>query len=495
MIVPRQTLQRLLRTLALAFAAACAHQAPKGVDQALVGYRGRMPLEGELRIELEGFVGESPAHVLLDIASPLSTITTGCYLATDRPRTRRVVRMPKVEGGWWELPEVVVSDAQLGRMRLDNRPAGLVVSDARCVFTLGSEALAPFAIEIDPETREVGLSPSRPRQDYLREQGSAPGSAETRFLIELARDPKADWPLASARLLQKERQAPETFIVSTRERSSVSGPAALDAGLQSEGRVPDGIPSPERVRMLESSNATRFRMDEVQLAPGLGLRNVLLEAQPDWSNPGAVGVLGIDVWGHFRATLDAQAGVMVLRRPRLTAEGSRQLCGDGQGKMSEELCFRLRTIRLGDSLAALATVWRDLPEGARLHLDPLGPDGQSIASDCRFGLTLAPGDRGSSTSQEFPWQALDRSFPACVSTLRRAQAFALALFEEGSLEQCPGQCAFARHLPTGRLSCECAIGPEGQPGAGRAKALELYRRLMDKSGKSAPSEPPETAPE
>src|SRR5262249_41853487 len=158
----------------------------------------------------------------------------------------------------------------------------------------------------------------------------------------------------------------------------------------------------------------------------------------------------------------------------------------------EERCFALRVLKLGDSLAAMATVWRELPEGARLHLDPVGTDGRAIASDCRFGLSFSQGDRGMSTAQQFPWPAMERAFPACVGVIRQANSFALSLFEEGPLIQCPGQCAFVRQLGTSRVSCQCAKSP-GRVGGTRPKTSELYRPRRNTS--PAAQEEPEPSPQ
>lgn len=483
--------------LPLTLVAACRREVrPSGAD-GLAGYIGRLALDGELRLELQGTVDDSPAQVVLEVASPLSTVTTGCFLRGGNPPTRGRVRAPKLDGGWIELPEVVVSGARMGSVQLADRLAGLLTSDGRCVLMLGSDALAPFALQIDPERREVAIAPSRSRDSYRPEANPsrAPSSAEEQLVLELARDPRADWPFLSARILQGGIQAAATFMLSTAaEQSIISESAAAQAGLQSEGRVLDGIALPEEAKQPQS-NPARFRVDALQLSPSVGVRDVLLEGRSSWSNPAAIGVIGGDVWGRFRVTLDLQAGVLILRRPRVVNAGARQLCAAEDGEGSEERCFALRVLKLGDSLAALATIWRELPEGARLHLDPVGTDGRPIVSDCRFGLTFTQGDRGMSTAQQFPWPAMERTFPACAGVIRQAESFALGLFEEGALNQCPGQCAFVRHLATSRVSCQCANSP-GRAGGTRARAAELYRRLQERRNTPpATQEEPEPSPQ
>jgi len=489
----------LLGTLVptLTLVAACRREVrPSGAD-ALAGYTGRLPLDGELRLELQGAVDDSPARVLIEVASPLSTVTTGCFLRSGNPPTRGRVRAPKLDGGWIELPEVIVSGARLGSVHLEDRLAGLLTLDGQCVLTLGSEAIAPFALQIDPERREVAIAASRPRESYRAEANRprAPSSAEEQLVLELARDPRADWPFLSARIVQGAIQAAATFMLSTTaEQSIISESAAAQAGLQSEGRVLDGVAAPEQAKQPQS-NPARFRIDALQLSPSLGVHDVLLEGRASWANPAAIGVIGGDMWGRFRVTLDLQAGVLILRRPRVVKAGARQLCAAEDGESSEEGCFALRVLKLGDSLAALAIIWRELPEGARLHLDPVGTDGRPIVSDCRFGLTFAQGDRGMSTAQQFPWPAMERTFPACAAVIRQAESFALGLFEEGALNQCPGQCAFVRNLGTSRVSCQCADSP-GRAGGSRARAPELYRRLQERRNTPpAKQEEPEPSPE
>jgi hypothetical protein len=469
----------LLALAALMLGLACRPEIRRAGSESLAGYSARMPLEGDLRLELSGTVDDSPARILLEVASPLSTVTTGCFLRSGNPRSRGRVRLPQLDGSWLELPEVVVSGARLGPIRLEDRLAGLLTADGQCVFTLGSDALGPFALEIDPERRQVTLTSTRPRQAYLGEADSSTSanSVEERSLLPLARDPKSDWPLLTARILQDTTDAAVTFALSTAaEQSAISESAAREAGLKPPSRP------------------ARFRLDELQLSPGLGVHQVALEGRSKWSNQAAIGVLGSDVWGHFRVTLDVQAGVLILRRPRLVKTRGRQLCADEEGQSSEERCFALHALKLGDGLAALATVWRELPEGARLHLDPIEKSGRSIASDCRFGLTFSPSDRGTSTAQQFPWPAMERTFPACAGAIRQAEGFALALFEEGSLEQCPGQCAFVRHLRSGRLSCQCVDNPAGR--VDRATALETYRRTLEKrNARPRATDEPEPSPE
>jgi hypothetical protein len=170
------------------------------------------------------------------------------------------------------------------------------------------------------------------------------------------------------------------------------------------------------------------------------------------------------VWGHFLATVDAQGGVLLLRRPRVLASGDRQRCArPGTEGFDEESCYALHTRRDPDgSLTLSVTVYRDLPEGGRLYVEPLGEDGKPLQTGCQVGFTFMPTSRGATTQHRLPWAALAQSMPECHAELSAARGYALALFEEGNMAECPLTCAFVHETLTRHTLCECQPTPLGE---------------------------------
>ena len=484
--------------LAFALAVGCTRLPPDPPADDLAGYRGRLTPGPALRLSVEGAVGEHPAEVWLDLASPLTTVTTGCYQTP--PSSAGVVRSPTPEGPMRELPEVQLRRARLGMLRLGPRSAGLV-KDERCVVSLGSDVLLPYAVQFDPVRREVALTPSLPREAYstLMASPDAQKSGDEYHLLELTKDPVADWPLLAVRLRQGQAQLTGPFVLSTREANSVASVGALQAARFQAGlELDDSIALPDSPAKRGPPGFAAFQLDELELSPGFGLKSALVWSDARWTNHGVLGAVGANVWGRFWATFDLQAGVMVLRRPRVLAAGSRQQCMAGApALLSEEGCFALHSWQEGGGLSAVGTVWRDLPEGGRLYLEPVGADGAALRGECRFGISFSPTDRGASSSHRLPWAGLMKSLPACADTLRKARSVRLALFEEGESAECPGQCIFATQLTTARTSCECAPHLGGASEDER-RFLEMYRRLLEKHKaprSPRPEPPPEKEPE
>ncbi|MHB8879559.1 MAG: hypothetical protein ACYC8T_38180, partial [Myxococcaceae bacterium] len=104
-------------------------------------------------------------------------------------------------------------------------------------------------------------------------------------------------------------------------------------------------------------------------------------------------------------------------------------------------------------------------------------DGATLRAECRIGFTFTSADRGASAQHRFPWPGLEQAMPGCAAMLRGASGVRLALFEEGGSAECPGQCAFATMLVSGRSSCECAPHLGGGSDEER-RFLELYRKLL-----------------
>lgn len=426
--------------------------APEAPPLSFVGLRLPLLASPALRLTVAGSLGGKPVPVVLDVARPLSTAAAVCFGETP-PRPEGTVRAPEPSGGMRAWSMVPLKGLRLGDAVLPARAVGLT-GERTCAVTLGLDVLTPYALTVDPVRREVAFSPSRPRDAYAAELAAAgPNPSEESFLIELTREPSGDWPLLAARVSQAEARLTGPFVLGSRDPFS---------------RLATAFAQAEGLRPLETQAGLpprAFEVDTVEVTKGVGVGPLVLEAG-DWKAQGTLGRLGPDVWGHFRATLDMQGQALVLQRPKVRGEpGHSQQCArPGSEGFSEEACYALQTrTEPGGALALTAAVFRDLPEGGRLHLEPLGADGQRLETGCRVGFAFAPGSRGLTTQHRFPWPALSQSAPECAAALAAAKGYGLALFEEGAMTECNGRtCAFAQDPNTRRTICECQPTPLGE---------------------------------
>ncbi len=454
--------------------ASCVKPMPAEPADPLDGLSARLTSGAGLRMQIGGAVDGRSAQVVFDVSSPLTTVTTGCF--AEPPSSRGSVRFPHPGGRWLKLGEVKLERAKVGERRLGERMAGLWEDGARCEVVLGTDVLLPYALEVDPSRRELMVTRSRPRADYFASASEEQASADEVHVLELTREPTTDWPMLAVRLRQGEAVLTGPFILATAElHSSISDEAARENGFRSGAELiralmRSGAPLPER---LEFGG---YGFDELELAPGFGFRFAAMRGDAAWRNRGALGLLGSDVWGRFHVTVDVGAGVLVLKRPKVVTSGKRQQCG---GAQSEEACFGLHAFRDGEGITAVGAVWRDLPEGGRVYLEPLGDFGEWRTA-CRIGFSFGRVDRGVSTLHHFPWEGLEESMPQCAASLKQASGATLALFEEGQLGSCPGHCAFVHELTTNRVSCECQPQLGGAAGEAERKFLELYRQMLER---------------
>jgi hypothetical protein len=145
------------------------------------------------------------------------------------------------------------------------------------------------------------------------------------------------------------------------------------------------------------------------------------------------------------------------------APAERQQCASPGGTFSEEACYGLYVRREPDgSVSVSGAVYRDLPEGGRLHLEPVGADGQRLETGCGVGLSFPSTSRGPTTQHRLPWTSLAQALPACHAALATATGFKLALFEEGRQPECPTACAFVTEAASRRTVCECQPTPLGE---------------------------------
>lgn len=410
-----------------------------------------------LRLVVEGHLNGRPLPVVLDVARALSAVSSGCWDDTHPPPpVTGSARVPDVYaglGGLRDWPLVRLTGLRVGGILLGARGMGLT-GEKGCSVTLGADVLAPYAFTVDPLRREVSFEKTRPRDAWLAGTASSTDAEEVHAL-ELSREPVGDWPLLAARVTQGDAVLTGPFVLGTREPFSrlAMGPAEVQ-GLQGL-ETPAGLP------------ARGYLVDAVEVSSGLGVKPLVLEAGVGWKNPTTLGRLGADVWGRFRATVDVQGNTLVLRRPRVVdVEGPPRCARPGASASEEpraESCFALHTRRgTGDRLALTGAVFRDLPEGGRVHLEPLGEDGKPLSLDCKVGFSFSPTSRGATTQHLVPWPKLVQTMPECAEVLKSVRGYALALFEEGPLAECPNACVFVHQPGTGRSVCECQPTPLGE---------------------------------
>jgi hypothetical protein len=430
---------------------AVAPAPPAAPPPSLVGQTLPLLASPPLRLAVAGSLGEKAVPVVLDVSRPLSLAAAACF-GEKAPPPEGAVRAPEPSGGMRTWAMVPLPSLRLGDVTLPPRAVGLT-SERTCVVSLGLDVLGPYALTVDPVLRTVAFAPSRPRDAYAAELAAAGADSplET-YVVELLREPSGDWPLLAARVTQGEARMTGAFVLGSRDPSSRLATQAAEA---------------EGIRPLETQGGLpprAFAVDAVEVTQGLGVGPLVVEAGA-WNAPGSLGRLGPDVWGRFRATIDAQGGALVLQRPRVRGEAGRQQCArTGSEGFSEEACYALGTrIEPGGALALTGAVFRDLPDGGRLHLEPLGADGKRLETMCRVGFVLSPGGRGVTTQHRVPWPSLAQSLPECHAELSAAKGYSLALFEEGALPECNGRtCVFVQDLRTRRTGCECQPTPLGE---------------------------------
>ncbi|MGZ3457236.1 MAG: hypothetical protein ACXU86_01905 [Archangium sp.] len=411
-----------------------------------------------LRLVVEGHLNGRPVPVVLDIARALSAVSSGCWdEKKPPPPVVGSARVPDVyagPGGVRDWPLVRLAGLRVGSVPLG--PRGMGLTDERaCAVTLGADVLAPYAFTVDPLRREVSFEKSRPRAEYLAQAAAPPADpAEEVHSLELTREPVGDWPLLAAQVTQGEAVLTGPFVLGTREPfSRVALGAAEAQGLQP-------------LEMASNLPPRAFQVDAVEVASDVGVKPLVLEAGVGWRNPTTLGRLGPDVWGRFLSTVDVQGDTLVLRRPRVQTVEGRQRCArpgsQNPEELREESCFALHVRRGTEGRTAVTgAVFRDLPEGGRLHLEPLGEDGKPLTLDCQVGFSFSPTSRGVTTQHLVPWPRLAQAMPECSEALKSVRGYALALFEEGQLPECPNACVFVHQMSTRRTVCECQPTPLG----------------------------------
>jgi hypothetical protein len=457
--------------LLLALAACVRHTGPAGTGN-LDGVTLPLKASPAIHLSVDGRVQGIPAEVIFEVKDLNNTATTGCFDGSP-PTTGDTV---KVIGDQTDLPEVEVEGLVFSNVRYRTFHAALVRSE-KCEVTLGTEQLLPWALSVDVARRTVSFSRSRDREAWSAYALQPPKerSGFESHLIELTREPRTDAPLLAVRIRQHSDEMVLPFALSTGASQSESEGIGLRKGFQLLDGVelPDGITIPTE---LESFKGIPF--EALEVAPGVGVHDGVLRELPEVKEGTRVarGVLGGDVWGRYDAIVDVKAGVLLLQRPRVLASGAHQRCDRG-GALNEESCFELEVTKAAHGLVATGTVWRALPEGGRLHLDFVSDKGP-LSPPCRMGFTFSATDRGDSTQHELPWQRLKEVMPACAQAVSAATRIEMSMFEDGELPECPGTCAFAQDLRSGRVSCECHPAVSGVPTEQERQFLHLYKQLL-----------------
>lgn len=464
--------------IAVVLSLSCHRVTRTGGADSLIGLSSPLVSSPALRLVIPGDVDGKPADVTVDPASPLTFVTSGCFR---RPDVRGHVTVLDPFGADETYAVVRVDGLQVaGRLLAPFEAA--IAEGLSCVVVLGARELTGVAIELDPAERVVTFRASQRKEQWLAELEA---SGDDGQVLQLTKEPTHDWPLLPVRLRQGPRTLDAVMLLSLRDsRSRVYDEVARSAGLRPGLELLEGLPLPDGVELPPELTALRgYAWESFELAPGFGLANGSLEVEPGANPHTPQGMLGSDLWGRFHLVYDVPTAVLSLRRPRVFTSGTRSRCARG-ADTSEEACFELHSNRFDGGIEFTATVWSPLPSGAQLSLDFTGN-----AGTCRVGVTFARGDRGRSTHHRLPWPRLEDSIPGCAGGFDAVTGVTLGLFEEGTLPQCPGVCAWVRDAVSQRLSCECQPGVRSADGELEKRLLELFKKALEERKQPREQEP------
>lgn len=497
--------------------AGCHREVASGPSRS-EGLTGRtLPLLASpaLRLTVAGKLGARVVPVVLDVARPLSMVSQACFDG-GAPVPEGTVRAPEIAGGFRAWPVVPLPVLTVGGASVPLRSAGLS-GEKPCSVTLGSDVLEPYALTVDPLRREVTFTASRSREVQPAAAEDASDAAREVHRVELSREPVGDWPLLAVRVTQGEAELTGPFVLATREPFSRIAVAPAEAqGLQPLETAAHLPPRTFAVDSMDVAEGVGARPLVVEAAGRWDSPSSLGRLGPDvWGRftatldakggvlvlrrprvraveESAVGTVESPLHeGPVRpdgaappsaspapltATVDsaAKSSGDTTTPPRLSSESvarpatsspvaRRQQCTDAHGVFSEEACYGLHVRKEPEGgISVVGAVFRDLPEGGRLHLEPVGADGQRLESGCGIGLSFPATSRGLTTQHRLPWPTLAQTLPVCHAALVQAQGFTLALFEEGSQPECPTACAFVTETSSRRTVCECQPTPLGE---------------------------------
>lgn len=470
-----------MRWLAVLLIVGCARGSGPVAERSLIGLDAPLIPGPGLRLAVAGQLAERPVEVLIDLSASMTVVTTGCLEAPMVSATRVKVVDPMGSDEVYQITRLV--GLTVAGRRLVPFEAGLT-EGAPCMVVLGTDRLENTALEIDPSRRVVRFVPAQPKDAWLARAETLAGEVQ---VLELTKDPQHDWPLLPVRLHQGQHAFTGAFLLSTRDRSSrIFDGLAKASELKVTSELLDQLELPPNVELpAELAVFQGLIIDQVELAPGVGAQNVSFSVAPGDPPLGVAGLIAADIWGRFETAIDLGAGVLLLHRPRLIAAGDRFRCARKDDGLSEDACFELHQAKTGQALSVTTTIWRPLRDGGRVYLDFPG-----VTPACRVGLTFDAGDRGRTTQHLFPWARLFETMKPCAEALASAPQASLGLFEDSPLAECPGICAFAQDLRTGRVSCECQPGPLGLSPEAQRQVLERLRGIIAPQPDPEPSDPP-----
>lgn len=455
--------------------------------QDLEGLTLPLPAEGHLKLEVQGAVAGTPAEIALELAQPLTLVSEGCF-PQGAPSSERTVRVPQLAAGLTSYPEISLAGLTLGSTRVGTVRAGLVRGVKDCRVTVGSDVLEAYALAVSLARRTVTFARAGSAATF-----AAPAGWEVTRL-ELSRDPQTDWPLVPAQLTQDGARLTGPFALTTSAtRSHVSERAALGAGLRPASQQIEAMHLPAQLPLPPSLGAEILSTDALELTPEVSLPHLEVSLVPPWERENPLGTLGSDVWGRFDALIDLRGHALVLSRPRVAVSRGGSACG-APGQERGEACFQLESGPDAAGARATVTLWRALPHGGRVEVEPLGADGKPVALPCRLGFTFSPQPEGASLSQTFPWPQLAQGLPECGQALSAARSFQFAIWSEGYDRTCPGSCAFAQEPGSGRTVCSCEQSPEANFEAVRPLLDHIQELLKRVPQPSAPEEPEPDGP-
>lgn len=407
----------------------------------------------------------------------MSFVTTGCGPAA----LGRQVKAADPFGPDETFQLVSVDALEVGGTRLAPFAPGLI-DGSGCLVVLGSDVLKGLALDLRVGARTVTFRRSAKTEDWL---ALVPPSEQVEAL-PITHEPRNDWPLMAVQVRQGDTRYTTALLFSGREsRSRLYEGPAREAGLKQGLELLQGLPIPEGVTLPKALDGARaYLVDSVELAPGFGVGPLALDPEAGAPPHSAQGVLGADVWARFDAIIDVDGSVLVLHRPRVLMSGSRAQCERG-GAVTEEACFEVHSTRVDGGVEVSLAVWRPLPAGAHVTFDLEG----TPSTPCRVGVTFSPMDRGASAAHLFPWTRLREVLPDCGAAMATATAATPGLFEEGGLPGCPGTCAFAIEVASGRMTCECQPTRQSLDETEEQRLLDLYREALKHPTAPAEHEP------
>jgi hypothetical protein len=267
--------KRLAAGLLATALVACAH----GDGAKLPRARTFRLRPGTQVLAFDGTLAGAPVEIRLAVEEPRSLVSSGCYPSP--PAAQGQVRLPRLGGGWVNLPELVLSGLAAGGEALPAFPAAVVTEPGVCRVQLGLDVLGNAVVDVDLDAGTVSLTPAIPTLPKDVEQ----------VTVDLTRAPDTDRLMAPVQLTGASATSLQAMILGTARSTELSGLPARALGAESVLRI-------------------------VQLGPGWEACDVAVQVLTDWARTTVIGVLGVEGWGARRALIELGAPRLVLVRPK-----------------------------------------------------------------------------------------------------------------------------------------------------------------------------------